>query len=59
MDFCERDKKSEMPKAEKAVEESGIVWPKDSKGERSTTAAGKEIWARFVESLSFLGSHYI
>ena len=41
MNFCERD----MPK--EAAVEVGVVWPRDSKGERSTTAAGKDIWARY------------
>ena len=55
MTFCEREQEkgseSVMPK-EKDVEESGIVWPKDVKGERSTTAAGKEIWARLSSYFS-------
>jgi hypothetical protein len=50
MNFCDRDntdkKTSDMPAEKKLEVETGIVWPKDKKGERSTTAAGKEIWAR-------------
>ena len=39
------------PKAAPKAEPQGVVFPKNDKGERSTTSAGKAVWIAAVEGL--------